>query len=158
MNTTATILNAESILKGPLGASPLARPFKRLAEDLNGLLGDGHLQSVELDLTHRDCPYFLLRVAADKPQFYVELFRGDLDDAFVDGEEVDGEVVPLCVLMNWMDCETEPAFWETEWETDCGEEPDFGEVLSHILSMTETRQTESQEAATPPTMPDTVIK
>ena len=153
MNTTATLLNAETILKGPLGASPLARPFQRLAEDINGLLRDGHLQAVELDLTHQDCPCFLLRVTAEKPQFYVELFRGDLDDAFVDSEKV-----PLCVLMNWMDCETEPAFWETEWEAHSGEEPDFEEVLSHILSMTETRQTESQEAATPPTMPDTVIK
>ena len=162
---TENILNTEDILKGPLAASPLARPLRRLAEDLNALVRGGHLQGIELDAKHPECPCFLLRVAPDKPRFYVELFRGDLDnddafvdDAFEDDQEADVEAMPLCVLMNWLGSGTAPAFWETEWEADYGEEPDFGEVLSHLLVMTETHQPEAKEADARQMSRDTVLK
>ena len=136
LNTTD--LNTADLTTGSMALSTLAGPLRRLAGDLNGLVQAGHLQGVELDLKPLDCPCFLLRVAPDKPQFYVELFRGDLDAAFEEDEKV-----PLCVLMNWLGSDTEPAFREMEWEADFGEEPDFGEVLSHILFMTQAQQTEA---------------
>lgn len=159
MNRVATILNTaapvniKELTTSPVALSPLARPLRRLAEDLNGHVRYGQLQGVELDLKHLDCPCFLLRVAPNKPQFYVELFRGDLDNAFDEDEEV-----PLCVLMNWLGSDTEPAFWETDWAPDFGEEPDFGEVLSHILFMIAAQQTETQKANVRKTSPHTVIK
>ena len=81
---------------------PLARPVMRMRKELDALVQDGSLLGVELDPKHPDCPCFLLSVAPDKPLFYMELFRGDLDDAFEKDEEV-----PLCVLMNWLGSDTE---------------------------------------------------
>lgn len=136
VSNTAALVDIKDLTTSPVALSPLARPLRRLAEDLNGHVRSGQLQGVGLDLKDLDCPCFLLRVAPNKPQFYVELFRGDLDNAFDEDEgEEDGEEVPLCVLMNWLGSDTEPAFWETDWEADFGEEPDFGEVLSHLLFM-----------------------
>ena len=93
---------------GPLVTSPLMRPLKRLAEDLNALVREGHLLEIELDLQHPDCPCFLLNVAPDAPKFYVELF---INEPFFDEMFEDGEGTPLNILMNWMGSDTEPAFW-----------------------------------------------
>lgn len=147
----------EGIRKGPLAASPLLRPLIRLAGGFNALVRDGHFQGVALELKHRDNPYFLLSVAPDKPPFYVELFLGNLDGPLFAADPLLSEELlgndpealfreePLCVLMNWMGVDTEPAFWETDISQPGGasldpalvEEPDFEEVFSLILAMTE---------------------
>jgi len=141
MNAISIPLDTADFTSSPLLASPLARPLQRLAQDLGALLRDGHLQSVELDLKQADCPCFLLGVTSDKPQLYVELFWDDLEKLFQADEGSDLDTDPdnqersLCVLMNWLGSDTDPIFWQAEgtaWE------PDFGEVLSHILFMAQT--------------------
>ncbi len=135
MNTTNLAMDVLNFTTGPRDASPLARALKRLAKDLDALVQAGHLQGAELDLGYPDTPCFLLNVASETPLFYVEMF---VDEPFFDevaGEDVEEEEgVPLNVLMNWLGSDTEPTFWQTAVGAS---EPDFGEVLSHILFMTE---------------------
>lgn len=136
-------LNADTInldaINAALDTSPLAGPMRRLAGDLDALVHSGDLLGIELDLAHADCPCFLLSVAEDAPQFYVELF---LDESLSD----DPEEASLCVLMNWMGRDTEPASWQVDLGgtepggTDtAAPETDFGELLVRILLMTDTR-------------------
>ena len=130
------VLASVDFATGPLASSPLLRPLKRLAEELNTLVQQGHLLGVELNLQHPDNPCFLLNVAPDAPQFYVELFT---DEPFFDELFEDEEGTPLNILMNWMGSDTEPTFWQTGFHPadTASPEVDFGEVLSHILCVIE---------------------
>ena len=129
----------DRILRGPL-----ARPAMRLWKDLDALVQDGSLRGVELDPQHPDIPCFLLDVAPDAPRFYVEMF---LDEPFFDELfEADGEdagAIPLNVLMNWLGSDTKPAFWQTGFSPAdaVSPEPDFREILAHILAVAEARLT-----------------
>ncbi len=151
MNATDRPSDSQNLTTTPLDTSPLTHPLKRLEDDLNALVENGNLQGIELDLSHADCPCFLLNVAPEMAQFYIELFLEDTfeplqddqrEDAQMDDDQKDDEGQSLCVLMNWIGNDTELAFWQTEWgQTEWGGSAQyFGEVLSLILCMTADRR------------------
>ena len=125
-----------------LGDGPLHVPVQWLREALGALVREGRLLGVDLETEHPDCPCFLLRVAADLPRLYVEVFLDEADDDEDDaGDATDRS---LLVLVNWLGEDTDPAIFELDPALLAGDPsrlgPALAPVLEHVLRVTQARQ------------------